>query len=156
MIAVWQSRPGFGQQMAEAVLAVALAVPVIFAFAELRDSRLAGTATAPQQTGNLPDSSETPATDPHSPRPVRVVLSGDAFGQTSVWESRLAVLMEAIALARRDASGNTVEGDAEPETGNASLADESPKAPARGVSLTSKASRSRRPSQDDSARKTQH
>jgi hypothetical protein len=115
MIAVWPSRPGFGEQMAEAVLATALAVPVLFAFAELRGTRLVGTATAPQKTGTLSNSNNTSAAERES-SPVRVVLSDGSDTTTSVWDSRLAVLMEAIRLASHDASETSVKSETEPET----------------------------------------
>jgi len=142
MIAVWPSRLGFGEQMAEAVLATALAVPVIFTFAVLRGSRLVGDAVAPQLTDAPSDSNETPVAERPSP-PVRVVLSGDALGQTTVWDSRLALLMEAVKLAARDASESSINSEAEPET---SGADESPKASADTVSPRRRAGGSTRPS----------
>jgi len=152
MIAVWPSRPGFGEQMAEAVLAVALVVPVVFAFAELRDSRLMGTATAPQPTDTLPESRETSVVAEQSPA-VRVVLSGDALGQTTVWDSRVALLMEAVNLAARDASEKAAEGEAGPETSNA---DEPVETIAEPISLDRKASRSTGPAGGKSVRTAQH
>jgi hypothetical protein len=141
MIAVWPSRPGFGEQMAEAVLATALALPVIFAFAELRGTRPVGTATAPQLTDTPPNSSEKSAAQRPS-APVRAVLSGGSLGQTSVWDARLAVLMEVIRLTTHDASESAVENEAGPGTVNA---DEPAETIAERVPLGHKAGRSNRP-----------
>ncbi len=145
MIAVWPSRAGFGEQMAEAVLATALAVPVIFAFAELRDGPLVAPATTPQLAetqANLPDTSTTGRPTPT----VRVVLSGDSLGETSVWDVRLAVLMEAIRLAGHGTSETPVKSEAEPEASEASEGGESPEAPAEGASPSRRAGESSPPS----------
>ena len=115
MIAALPSRPGFGEQMAEVVLAAALALPLIFAFAELRGPQLAGTGTEPHLSDTQPNSSQTPTAERPSP-PLRVVLSGGRDSETSVRDSRVAVLMEAISLVASVISKTPVEGDREPET----------------------------------------
>lgn len=145
MVSVWPSKPGCGQQMAEVVLATALALPVIFAFAELRGTQLAGTATEPQLADTPPNSSATSAAERPSPD-VRVILSGGSGGEASAWESRLAVLMEAINLATRDASETPVKTEAEPQTNEAGEADKSPDPLAERVPLTGKDGRLIRPS----------
>lgn len=119
--------------MAEVVLAAALALPLIFAFAELRGTQLAGAGTEPHLSDTQPNSSVTPTAERPSP-PLRVVLSGGRDSETSVRDSRVAVLMEAISLVAGVISKTPVEGDREPETSDGSQADESLKAPAEGVS----------------------
>ena len=147
MIAVWPSRAGFGEQMAEAVLATALAVPVIFAFAELRDGHLVAPATTPQLAETQASSPDTSATERPTPA-VRVVLSGGSLGETSVWDARLAVLMEAIRLAGHHTSESTVESEAGRGTSDASEtseADESLAPAAEGASPNRRAGESSRP-----------
>ena len=127
--------------MAEAVLATALAIPVLFAFAELRGNRLLGTSAESQRTDTLHDSSGAAAAEQPLP-PVRVVLLGGSDTKTSAWESAAAVLIEALSLATHDASENTVEGEAAPETSDTSRAGESLRPPTGAVSLNYGADRS--------------
>jgi hypothetical protein len=155
MIAVWPSRAGFGEQMAEAVLATALAVPVIFAFAQLRDGPLVAPATAPQLAETQATSRDTSTTERPSPT-VRVVLSGGSLGEMSVWDARLAVLMEAIRLAGHHTSESTVESEAgrgasDPREAGASL-----EPPTEGVSTTAGAGRPTGPARGKPVRMAQH
>jgi hypothetical protein len=153
MIAVCPSRPGLGEQMAEVVLATALAVPVLFAFAELRGTRLAGPpASVPQLTEPSPYSDQTPFAPQPSP-PVRVILSGNNPSETSVWEARLAVLMEAIRIVGYNASESTVKEDAAPRAVNA---DEPAETIAERVPPDGNAGRSTRPAHRQSVRTTGH
>jgi hypothetical protein len=141
MIAVWPSRAGFGEQMAEAVLATALAVPVIFAFAELRDTRLVGTPPPPPQEDSQFSVSEGLAAE-RSSEPVRAVLSGGSVSEASVWEARLTLLMEAIRLAGHGTSETPVDSEAEPEPAKA---DQSTEAITRPIPSDRSTSRFTRP-----------
>lgn len=127
--------------MAEVVLATALALPLIFAFAELRGTQLAGIATEPKLADTPQKSSATPTAERLS-SPVRVVLSGGGDGDISVRDSRVALLVEAISLAG-NVSKSAAEGEAGPGTVNA---DEPVKTIAERVPLDRKAGRLTRPS----------
>jgi hypothetical protein len=128
--------------MAEVVLATALALPVIFAFAELRGTWLAGTATTPQLADTPPDSSETPAAERQLPSKVQVLEGGSIEG-FSTWGPRVAVLRVGPSSTARDASVNAVDTQLEPGTVDAYKPVETT---AEGASLTRKDGRLIRPS----------
>jgi len=155
MVSVWPSKPGFGQQMAEVVLATALALPVIFAFAALRGTQLAGTATEPQLADTPPNSSETPAAERQLPSKVQVLEGGSIEG-FSTWGPRVAVLRVGPSSTTRDASETPVKTEAEPETNDAGEAGESLGSPVEGVSPSRRTGRSTRRSHDQSVRNAQH
>jgi hypothetical protein len=118
MVSAWPSQPGFGEQVAEVVIAIALALPVVFAFAELRDIGSVGAAAMPNAASPLQAPNDMPVTERQS-LPSAKIPAGRSSNEISAWGSRVVVLSERTSLTAHDALENTVGGQAGPETDKA-------------------------------------
>ena len=78
MTSAWPTQPGLGEQVAEVVIAIALALPVVFAFSELRGMWLAGAATSPQAAEPQTIPRDQPIAEQQSPPTVRVLAGGSS------------------------------------------------------------------------------
>lgn len=114
MTSAWPSKPGFGQQVAETVIAIALALPVVFAFTELRHVGFARAAAMPKAASPQQAPKDMSAATQQSP-PSAKVPAGRSSDELSAWGSRVVVLSERTSLTAHHALENTVEDQVEPE-----------------------------------------
>jgi hypothetical protein len=115
MTSAWPLKPGFGEQVAEAVIAIALALPVVFLFAELRDIGFVRAAAMPKAAVPQQVPEDMPVAERQSLPSVKV-LAGGSSDEVSTWGARVAVLSERTSLTAHHALENTVEGLVGPET----------------------------------------
>jgi len=118
MTSAWPSQPGLGEQVAEVVIAIALALPVVFAFSELRGMWLAGAAASPQAAEPQRIPRDQPIAEQQSPPTVRV-LAGGSSDKVSTWGSRVVVLSGKTSLTAHHALDYATEGQTGPDAGKA-------------------------------------